>query len=65
VLKAYDGSEASPFSFLVALAIALAEWVHLFDAHTSILGRIFTFICSLPLLSTLAGFYGMFVADGA
>ncbi len=55
-------AKPSLLPFFVAFAIALGVSVYLFDPHTSILGWIFTFIWSFPLLSTLVGCYGIFVA---
>lgn len=52
----------SPLPFFVALAITLGVSAYVFDGKTSPLGWVFTFIWSLPALSTLVGVYGMFVA---
>jgi egghead protein (zeste-white 4 protein) len=52
----------SPLPFFIAFAIALCASWYVFDGHTSVLGWIFTFVWSLPVLSTLVGVYGMFVA---
>jgi egghead protein (zeste-white 4 protein) len=48
--------------FFVAIAVSLCASLYFFDAHTSILGWIFTFIWSMPALSTAVGIYGMFLA---
>jgi len=52
----------SPLPFFVALAIALGVSLRVFDGRTSVLGWVFTFIWSLPVISTLVGLYGMFAA---
>lgn len=52
----------SPLPFFVALAITLLFSLYVFDGRTSILGWVFTFVWSLPVISSCVGFYGMFAA---
>lgn len=52
----------SPLPFFTAFTIALSVSFFVFDRSTSALGWIFTFIWSLPAVSTVVGLYGMFVA---
>jgi egghead protein (zeste-white 4 protein) len=52
----------SPLPFIVTFAIALGVSLLVFDGKTSTIGWIFTFVWSLPVLSTVVGVYGMFVA---
>jgi cellulose synthase/poly-beta-1,6-N-acetylglucosamine synthase-like glycosyltransferase len=52
----------SPLAFLAALAITLAFSFYVFDGQTSVLGWIFTFIWSLPIISSCVGFCGMMIA---
>jgi beta-1,4-mannosyltransferase len=52
----------SPLPFFIAFAITLFVSLYAFDAHTSILGWIFTFVWSMPALSTVVGMCGMFLA---
>lgn len=56
------GRRPSALPFLIALAITLAFSFYVFDGKTSPLGWVFTFIWSLPVVSTCVGFYGMLVA---
>src|SRR2546421_10399192 len=52
----------SSLPFFIAFAITLFVSLYAFDAHTSILGWIFTFIWSMPAVSTVVGMYGMLLA---
>jgi len=52
----------SPLPFIVAFSIALSVSLLVFDGKTSTLGWICTVVWSLPVLSTVVGVYGMFVA---
>jgi Glycosyl transferase family group 2 len=52
----------SPLPFIVAFAIALTVSLLVFEGKTSTLGWICTFVWSLPVLNTVVGIYGMFVA---
>jgi beta-1,4-mannosyltransferase len=52
----------SPLPFFIAFAISLCISLYIFDRHTSIVGWLLTFIWSLPVVSTIVGVRGMFVA---
>jgi hypothetical protein len=52
----------SPVAFLVATVVTLAATLYMYTGQTTILGWIFTFVWSLPILSNVVGIYGMFAA---